>query len=101
MNGTRRAEIRDITDDYLFEVRDKMDENTTLIMFGDHGVNSQGFHGNNAFLSKQTYFFVYSRAATLRIPANLLKMNGTNIASSIAAIGNTVTPFMNTQLFSP
>lgn len=41
------------------EIMEKMDDQTTLIIFGDHGMTEDGNHGGNTDLELATVFFAY------------------------------------------
>ena len=43
----------------LENVIEKMDEDTTLVVFGDHGQTVAGSHGGNSALEMRTVFFAY------------------------------------------
>jgi phosphatidylinositol glycan class O len=36
-----------------------MDDKTTLIIFGDHGMTEEGNHGGNTVIELSTVFFAY------------------------------------------
>jgi len=46
--------------DILDEVIASIDSNTTLIVYGDHGFNEGGYHGDNTWEERATICFVYT-----------------------------------------
>lgn len=43
------------------DIMDRMDDQTTLIVFGDHGMTEDGNHGGNTELEIATVFFAYQK----------------------------------------
>lgn len=43
------------------EMIEKMDDNTTLVVFGDHGMTYTGSHGGGTELEMRTTFFAYQK----------------------------------------
>ena len=50
--------LRD-TEEIISQVIEKMDDKTTLIVFGDHGMTDDGNHGGGSLLELRTVFFAY------------------------------------------
>lgn len=49
------------TDSYLREIIDSLDEQTTLLVYGDHGMTEDGNHGGNQENEIRTVLFSYSK----------------------------------------
>lgn len=49
------------TEDLLREVIELMDNQTTLIVYGDHGMTDDGNHGGGSELELRTVFFAYQK----------------------------------------
>lgn len=73
-----------------------MDDNTTFVMFGDHGYNENGKHGFNSISERTSALFVYSKGGNFWGPQEAELINGTNIAPIISQLAGTVTPQLNT-----
>ena len=41
------------------QIVEKMDDKTTLMIFGDHGMTEEGNHGGNTVVELSTVFFAY------------------------------------------
>jgi predicted AlkP superfamily pyrophosphatase or phosphodiesterase len=50
------------TDSLVKKILDKVDEDTIVIMFGDHGMTPGGSHGSNSDLETHTVMFMYSKS---------------------------------------
>lgn len=48
-------------DVYIREIIDSLDDNTLLIVFGDHGMDSKGDHGGESDLEVDATLFMYSK----------------------------------------
>ncbi|KAG5356533.1 GPI ethanolamine phosphate transferase 3 [Yarrowia sp. C11] len=48
-------------DEYIREIIDAMDDETLLIVFGDHGMDSKGDHGGESDLEVDATLFMYAR----------------------------------------
>lgn len=48
-----------VTDKHLEEVFEKLDDNTTILVFGDHGLTEDGNHGGETTLEMSSAFFAY------------------------------------------
>lgn len=62
--GSRSPEItRKLleTEKVISQIIEKMDEETTLVVFGDHGMTEEGSHGGSSELEMRTTFFAYQK----------------------------------------
>jgi phosphatidylinositol glycan class O len=88
-----------------------MDDKTTLIVYGDHGMTEDGNHGGGSELELRTVFFAYQKQ---RLPFyntyerfrsnfwnfdNQLKLS--DIASIVSVILDQPFPFSNLGVFHP
>jgi phosphatidylinositol glycan class O len=48
-------------DEYIREIIDSLDDDTLLIVFGDHGMDSKGDHGGESDLEVDATLFMYSK----------------------------------------
>lgn len=88
-----------------------MDRDTTLVVFGDHGMTSNGSHGGSSELEMRSALFAYQKTAfPMAKKYHKLQDHFTNADSSlkqvdIAAIGATLTnvpiPFSNLGVVHP
>lgn len=112
--GSRSPEIeRKLleTERFIQDIVDSMDDETTLVVFGDHGMTEEGNHGGDSLLEMRTGIFAYQRkpfplGKTYR--SNLKKfgkMDQSVKQSDLAAIGailaNVPFPFSNLGTFHP
>jgi len=77
-----------------------MDSNTTLIVFGDHGMTDDGNHGGGTANELRTVFFVYSKRPLLGHEllydrALTDQMKQLDLASTISTILGLTLPFQN------
>ena len=49
------------TQEIISEIIDKMDDKTTLVVFGDHGMTPDGNHGGQSELEMRTVLFAYQK----------------------------------------
>ena len=49
------------TEDFIREMIERMDQETTLVIFGDHGMTLDGGHGGNTDLEMRTVLFSYQK----------------------------------------
>lgn len=52
--------MRDI-EGIIETIIDKMDDETTLVVFGDHGMTQEGSHGGSSDEEMRTVFFAYQK----------------------------------------
>ena len=49
------------TEEFVREVMELMDRDTTLVVFGDHGMTESGSHGDNSLLELSTVLFAFQK----------------------------------------
>lgn len=50
-----------ITNDHLKELLESIDDKTTVLIFGDHGLTEDGNHGGETNLEMASAFFAYQK----------------------------------------
>ena len=63
-HGSRHPDIQRKlleTEQFIADMIDWMDEETTLVIFGDHGMTEEGSHGGSSELEMHTTMFTYSK----------------------------------------
>ncbi|KAA1127356.1 mannose-ethanolamine phosphotransferase gpi13 [Puccinia graminis f. sp. tritici] len=61
---TVRSKLREY-DDFLEKLVEKLDDQTLLVLIGDHGMDSKGDHGGDSFLEVSTALWMYSKTHPL------------------------------------
>ena len=88
---------------------EKMDDNTTLVMFGDHGMRYTGSHGGGSEVEKRTAFFAYQKTpfgqAYRENKHHFQQIDGglkqSDLAPIAAYLTNTPIPFSNLGIVHP
>jgi phosphatidylinositol glycan class O len=88
-----------------------MDDQTTLVVFGDHGMTESGNHGGGSEDEMRSVLFAYQKTAFPlasiedRYPRMFEDMNKTlkqvDLASILSVLLNTAFPFQNIGVFHP
>ncbi|KAG8982309.1 mannose-ethanolamine phosphotransferase gpi13 [Tulasnella sp. JGI-2019a] len=64
---TMRAKLQQM-DKVLRQVVNELDDDTLLIVLGDHGMDSKGDHGGDGILETSSAMWIYSKSVELSIP---------------------------------
>ena len=92
---------------------EKMDDKTTLIVWGDHGMTPEGQHGGGSEIEMRTVFFAYQKTPMPMYEHFNKKefkktfkefnknMKHLDMASTLAMIFNVPFPYSNVGLFHP
>ena len=93
------------------QIIEKMDDETTLVIGGDHGMTPDGNHGGSTFLEMKTAFFAYQKKpfpmgkkyrAMLQHFAEMdSNMNQVDATSIMSMLTNTPFPFSNAGIGHP
>jgi phosphatidylinositol glycan class O len=59
-----RSKLREY-DDFLKKLVENLDDQTLLVLIGDHGMDSKGDHGGDSFLEVSTALWIYSKTRPL------------------------------------
>ena len=97
----RVGEGNKVADKIIHSIFENLPDNTTLIMYGDHGSDNEGHHGDDTDLNHFTAFMVYSKDHKFRIPIQDKQFSLKDIAATISGILSQKTPFSNTGLLRP
>ena len=60
--GTKHPKLEEKlldVEDIVERIIEKMDDDTTLVVFGDHGMTPEGSHGGSSELEMRTVVFAY------------------------------------------
>jgi phosphatidylinositol glycan class O len=92
-------------DDLLHRITERMDDNTTMIVFGDHGMVDEGNHGGSTDYDRATLLFAYSKGKEFEILKQkypkMTEIPQTNIAATVTQMTNVKFPYSNIGVFQP
>ena len=86
---------------YMEQLFDWVDDNTTVVIFGDHGCTANGKHGGKELETRLTIALSYSKGTPFRYPHRTEMINGTSLAPIIATVSGAQFPFMNEGVWIP
>lgn len=99
------------TEAFLAKVIDLMDDETTLVVFGDHGMTSDGNHGGQSDLEMRTVLFAYQKqpfAMGSRLAQNAelfgemdRNVKQVDLAPTLSVLLDLPFPYSNVGVFHP
>ncbi|KAL7416157.1 hypothetical protein BDY24DRAFT_381198 [Mrakia frigida] len=88
-NPTMKTKLEQM-DDVLRDIVDKLDDETVLIVLGDHGMDQKGDHGGDGELETSSALWIYSKGPSISPPSS-------SSSSPTVIFPGTTTPYRSVQ----
>lgn len=89
-----RRKLQEVNE-FIAEIVEKIDENTLLLVIGDHGMTQEGNHGGATAEETETGLFAYSKQKFINFPISRSVLSQIDVVPTISILLGISIPFNN------